>query len=84
MDESSCQISAIVFTSANSYGSHSVVFLRILFHIQLLKQTQNPSKTQRLDFSLVDFSEILKIISDYIFCWKVIFPVSEMSMGLVF
>ena len=31
MDESSCQISAIVFTLANSYGSHSAVFSRILW-----------------------------------------------------
>ena len=31
MDESSCQISAIVLTLANSYGSHSAVFLRILW-----------------------------------------------------
>ena len=29
MDESSCQISAIVFALANAYGSHSPVFSRI-------------------------------------------------------
>ena len=31
MDESSCEISATVFTLANSYCSRSVVFLRILW-----------------------------------------------------
>ena len=41
-----------------------------VFHIQLLKQTQNSSKIRRLDCgSLLDFSEILKIISECIFCW---------------
>ena len=39
--------------------------------MQLLKQTQDPSKIQRLGCgSLVDFSEILKIISQCIFVGK--------------
>ena len=43
-----------------------------VFHIQLLKQMQNPSKIRCLDCSsLADFSEILKIIGEYIFCWKI-------------
>ena len=42
-----------------------------VFHTQLLKQTQNPSKIRLSDCSsLVDVSEILKIISKCIFCWK--------------
>ena len=37
-----------------------------------IKQTQNPSKIRRLKCSsLVDFFEILKIISEYIFFWNV-------------
>ena len=43
-----------------------------VFHIQLLKQTQNPSNIRHLDcYVLADFSEILKIISECIFGWKV-------------
>ena len=37
MDESCCQISAIVFTLANSYGSYSAVFSRLLWMFLLLQ-----------------------------------------------
>ena len=38
-----------------------------VFHIQLLKETQNPSKLKHLDCGcLANFSEILKIISEFI------------------
>ena len=40
-----------------------------VFYIRLLKQTQNPSEIGSLDCdSLTDFSKILKIISECIFC----------------
>ena len=65
------------------------------FPYTILKQTQNPSKIRRLDCSsLVDFSEILKIISENLELLyldilkslelKLSVPVSEMSMWLVF
>ena len=47
-------------------------FTTEVFYIQLLKQTQNISKIVSLDRdSLADFSKILKIISECIFCWKI-------------
>ena len=53
--------------------------------MQLLKQTQNPSKIRHLDCSsLVDFSEILKIMSEYIFVGMFRITVIKMSMRLVF
>ena len=61
-----------------------------VFHIQLLKQTQNPSKNRRLDCSsLIDFFEILKIINEYILLLEssqlqLSVPVIEMSMRLAF
>ena len=43
-----------------------------VFHMQLLRQTQNPPKIRRLDCgSLADLSERLKIISECLFCWIV-------------
>ena len=43
-----------------------------IFYIQLFKQTQNLSKIGSLDCdALVDFSKILKIIIECIFCWKI-------------